>query len=113
MQLELRPAHCAEEGMGLARQHCGRGESRSNALWGKREGEGGRSRARISLVALASLALMLGTPAVASAAAFVPPELLGTAQAHPNGVLHVIVVAEPGVRSGALKNELMKDAGGN
>jgi serine protease AprX len=112
MELEMRPAQCAEEGMGLTRD-CGvPGESRLSALWGKREGES-RSRLRISIVALASLALMLAAPSVASADAFVPPELRGTAQANPNSLLHVIVVAEPGVRSGALKNELMKDASGN
>ena len=56
---------------------------------------------------------MLAAPSVASADAFVPPELLATAQARPTSLLHVIVVAEPGVRSGVLKNELMKDANGN
>jgi serine protease AprX len=98
--------------MGLNR-HCGvRGESRLSALWGKREGEQ-RSRTRVALAAVVSLAAVLAAPAVASAGAFVPPELRATAEAHPRGVLHVIVVAEPGVRSGGLKNELMKDATGN
>jgi serine protease AprX len=56
---------------------------------------------------------MLVAPAVASAAAFVPPELLSRANAQPGALLHVVVVAEPGIRSGTLKNEIMKDARGN
>jgi serine protease AprX len=98
----------------LARHQGARGESRLSALWGKGDrGGDSRSRLRISIAALASFALVLVAPAVASAGAFVPPELLGAASARPTGVLHVIVVAEPGVRSSTLKNELMKDAGGN
>jgi serine protease AprX len=98
----------------VARHQGARGESRLSALWGTgNRGGDSRSYRRIATAALASFALLLGAPAVASAAAFVPPELVDAASAQPNSVLHVIVVAEPGIRSGALKNELMKDAGGN
>jgi serine protease AprX len=71
-----------------------------------------RARRR-TLVALAAFALALIAPAVASAGSFVPRDLLDAAAAQPKTALHVIVVAEPGVRSSVLKNELMKDAGGN
>jgi serine protease AprX len=99
----------------VVRLRAARGESRLSALWGKGNRGGGdnRSHRRVATAAVASLALLLGAPAVASAAAFVPPELLGTASANPRNVLHVIVVAEPGIRSSSLKNELMKDVGGN
>jgi serine protease AprX len=98
----------------LTRHRGVRGESRLSALWGKgNRGGDGRSRGRIAGATLAALTVALIAPTVASAGAFVPPELLGTANANPKALLHVIVVAEPGVRSGALKNELMKDAGGN
>jgi serine protease AprX len=98
----------------VAAYHRARGESRLSALWGTgNRGGDSRSHRRIATAALAAFALLLGAPAVASAAAFVPPELQGAASTRPTGVLHVIVVAEPGVRSSTLKNELMKDAGGN
>jgi serine protease AprX len=98
----------------LTRHRGVRGESRLSALWGKgNRGGDGRSRGRIAGVTLAALTVALIAPTVASAGAFVPPELLGTANANPKALLQVIIVAEPGVRSGALKNELMKDAGGN
>jgi serine protease AprX len=98
----------------VARDAAARGESRLSALWGTgNRGGDSRSRGRILTTAVASLALLLGAPAVASAAAFVPDELRSAAIAQPNAVLHVIVVAEPGVRSSVLKNELMKDAAGN
>jgi serine protease AprX len=98
----------------VARQTGGRGESRLSALWGTgNRGGDNRSRGRLASATLAALAAILVTPAVASAAAFVPPELLDRANAQPSALLHVIVVAEPGIRSGTLKNEIMKDAAGN
>jgi serine protease AprX len=52
-------------------------------------------------------------PAPASAASFVPQRLIEDAKAHPASVLHVIVVGQPGVDAGELKNDVMKDSRGN
>jgi serine protease AprX len=49
----------------------------------------------------------------AYAAAYVPQSLLDGAAANPSMTVHVIVVAAPGVSTGRLKNEEMKDANGN
>jgi serine protease AprX len=95
-------------------RHRAQGESRLSALWGKggRGGDGPSGRRRASAL-LASLAVMLIAPSVASAGSFVPAGLLEGAKANPKQVLHVIVVAEPGVSSGDLKNSVMKDNRGN
>jgi serine protease AprX len=112
--------------MGLARYRGSRGEGRSSALWGTgNRGSEGRSRRGARVWALALCAVGLAAPLAATAGAltpststagsttFVAPPLLEAAQRDPSRVQHVIVVAQPGVRSGTLKNELMKDAAGN
>jgi serine protease AprX len=84
-----------------------------SALWGKGErGGDGRSGRRVG-AAVATLAVALIAPCTASAAAFVPAGLLDGAKAHPKSIVHVIVVAQPGVSSGDLKNKIMKDNRGN
>jgi serine protease AprX len=98
----------------VARHSGARGESRLSALWGTgNRGGDNRSRGRLATATLAAFAAMLVAPAVASAAAFVPSELLARANAQPSALLHVIVVAEPGIRSSTLKNDIMKNASGN
>jgi len=85
---------------------CGlKNETRSSALWGKRTGS--------ALAALAVLALALTLPSLAHASAFVPGGLRQAAVDHSDETFHVIVVGEPGVEGGFIKNELMKDARGN
>jgi serine protease AprX len=85
---------------------CGlKNETRSSALWGKRTGS--------ALAALAVLALALTLPSLAHASAFVPGGLRQAAVDHSDEIFHVIVVGEPGVEGGFIKNELMKDARGN
>jgi serine protease AprX len=97
----------------VIRHRTARGESRLSALWGKGErGGDGRSGRRVG-AAVATLAVTLIAPCTASAAAFVPAGLLDGAEAHPKRIVHVIVVAEPGVSSGDLKNKIMKDDRGN
>jgi serine protease AprX len=98
-------------------RHCGsRGESRLSALWGTgNRGGDNRSRGRLRTAALAAFALALVAPggALAASQTFVPPALHAAAQAHPERVLHVIVVGQPGIDAGDLKNDVMKNARGN
>lgn len=65
--------------------------------------------------AIGAIAVLAVVPATAAAAsrAYVPPTLHNAAKANPKRVLHVIVVVEPGVTTGTLKNELMKNERGN
>jgi serine protease AprX len=97
----------------VVRHRIARGESRLSALWGKGErGGDGRAGRRVG-AAVAALAVTLIAPSTGSAAAFVPAGLLDGAKAHPKRIVHVIVVAQPGVSSGDLKNKIMKDNRGN
>ena len=83
------------------------GGARNNALWGK----GGRN-----LALLAVLILSLLVPGAAQAGSYqnvpyVPQYLLDRAEQNPVAKFHVIVLAAPGVNSGKLKNDVMKDSG--
>ena len=98
----------------MARHRATHGESRQSALWGKgNRGGDSRARGRTRAALLLALVVVLAVPSWASAAAFVPQPLLRAAQASPHDVFHVIVVGEPGVDAGSLKNEVMKDRRGN
>jgi serine protease AprX len=120
--------------LGLARHCGGRGESRSSALWGTgNRGGDGRSRrgSRVWALALCAVGLaaplsatantlvstgtLVEAPALVAAApkAFVPSPLLDAARREPSRVYHVIVVGEPGVNGATLKNNVMKNDGGN
>jgi serine protease AprX len=79
--------------------------ARASALWGR----GGRNR----LILIGAAIIALAAPATATAEAFVPGDLLQAAATNPDGYLHVIVLAEPGVESGDLKSSVMKDSNGN
>ena len=114
----------------MTRTHgVGSGE-RSNALWGTGNRGGGQGSGRTLLIlALSALAVAVPLSAGAngmltgassaisaispSSGAFVSEGLRSAALAHPTSTLHVIVVGEPGVDAGKIKNELMKDAYGN
>jgi serine protease AprX len=109
----------------VARGHGGGSGERSNALWGTgNRGGGQRSGRALLTLALSCLALavplgagadnLLTAPTVSvSSTAFVSEGLRTAALLHPSATLHVIVVGQPGVHAGTIKNELMKDARGN
>jgi serine protease AprX len=96
---------------------------RGSALWGT----GGKDeRPKRASVALAFAFLVLAVPLASlagdrsaagskpgGATAFVPAGLREAARLHPHATLHVILVGQPGVDGGRIKNELMKDARGN
>jgi serine protease AprX len=99
---------------------------RASALWGTGSDDGRRRPAKSTIaVALAMLVLAVPLGALAGdrserrtqasveATAFVPEGLREAARLHRNETLHVIVVGEPGVDGGEIKNELMKNARGN
>ena len=69
------------------------------------------ARRALAVLALAGAAAVL--PATSAAATFVPRGLLEGAAANPTTIVHVIVVAAPGVTSAELKNEKLKDEQGN
>ncbi|HEX2292475.1 MAG TPA: S8 family serine peptidase [Gaiellaceae bacterium] len=98
----------------MARPIAASGETRLSALWGK-GGRGGDGHApgRLATALVAAFVLVLAAPSWASAGAFVPGPMLETAKRNPRDVFHVIVVAEPGTKPGALKNTLLKDERGN
>ncbi|HEU6443882.1 MAG TPA: S8 family serine peptidase [Gaiellaceae bacterium] len=98
----------------MARDRATHGEGRLSALWGKgSRGGDSRSRTRIGAAVLAAIGLLLAAPSWASAASHVPPPLLEAAKAGPTDVFHVIVVGDPGIDAGTLRNQVMKDARGN
>jgi serine protease AprX len=107
----------------VAREHQRGSGVRSNALWGTgNRGGGQRSGRALLTLTLSCLALAvplgagadsLSTTVSVSSTAFVSEGLRAAALSHPAATHHVIVVGQPGVHAGTIKNELMEDARGN
>jgi serine protease AprX len=108
----------------VARLHRRGSGERASALWGTGN-RGGGNRSSRTLLTLALSCLALAVPLGAGAdslltvavkttpTAFVSEGLQAAALSHPTATMHVIVVGQPGVHAGTIKNELMKDARGN
>lgn len=108
----------------MASGDCGNSaDIRKSALWGKGSRDGGVRHSALwgkggrGLAVIMVLVFGLLGPAAAQAGsdpgAFVPQHLLDRAKASPDDKFHVIVLGAPGVKAGKIKNEFMKDPGGN